>query len=303
MYSFIIPLYKDQKVFRAIESFLECRGYRGAECLIVMNGTPDDLKKKVLERYKKIQNIRIYYSDNPSIAYSRNLGILKAKHDYMIFLDSDCYLRKDFIEIADQFIEGADVLKGRMIFRHTDNPYDENYSKLRDHWYNKRPRAFYTPDLIVNKKVFEKVGYYDPELSGGEDAEWSREANKKWDLKTAYIKDLIMYHAPDPPPSLVKVSYKYGYKLGRSLRLKPGILPDLRIIASSVYFDLSALDLFESVSFNLLVFKFSVANIIGITLGYLSAAEFKTRIHLHSMNYPHSKRIVEDTLRQYIKLQ
>lgn len=91
--SVIIPVYNaDPFLRRAVESSLEQEEV--AEIILVEDGSQDDSLSlcQLFEReHEKIFLYRHPRGENRGAGYSRNLGIEKAKHEYIAFLDVDDY--------------------------------------------------------------------------------------------------------------------------------------------------------------------------------------------------------------------
>jgi glycosyltransferase involved in cell wall biosynthesis len=97
-FSIILPTYNRAELFlkRAIDSVVR-QSYKDWELIIVDNNSTDSTKDLV-GSYSG-NNIRLYSIQNEgNIAKSRNLGISKAKGEFIAFLDSDDYWRADKLE-------------------------------------------------------------------------------------------------------------------------------------------------------------------------------------------------------------
>ena len=88
LFSIILPTYnREKKIVNAIQSVLD-QTYKSWELIIIDNNSTDNTKK-IVEQFKN-DNLFFYQLDNNGIiAKSRNLGINKAKGEYICFLDSD----------------------------------------------------------------------------------------------------------------------------------------------------------------------------------------------------------------------
>ncbi len=98
MISIIVPVYNTEKYLeKCIDSILN-QTYVDFEIIIINDcslGNADEIIKKYSDkRIKYIKN-----KTNKGIGYNRNLGIKKSKGDYICFIDSDDYIREDFLEL------------------------------------------------------------------------------------------------------------------------------------------------------------------------------------------------------------
>lgn len=84
----IIPTYnRASTICRAIESVLK-QTYSNIELIIVDDGSTDETKL-LLKQYKQNENLKIIETTNLGVSCARNLGVARAKGDYISFLDSD----------------------------------------------------------------------------------------------------------------------------------------------------------------------------------------------------------------------
>ncbi|AOP34575.1 glycosyl transferase [Leptospira tipperaryensis] len=86
----IIPTYnREQKVLNAIESVLK-QTQLPAEILIVDDGSMDETVANIRERFSNsIQRIQILSKEHKGVSSARNLGVEKARSNWIAFLDSD----------------------------------------------------------------------------------------------------------------------------------------------------------------------------------------------------------------------
>ena len=99
--SVIIPYYNMQDyVEEAIESVKQ-NSYKEVEIIIVNDGSPDkEAKAKLDEISKSMPGLIILHKENGGLGSARNHGIKHAKGEYVLCLDSDDILHKEFIELG-----------------------------------------------------------------------------------------------------------------------------------------------------------------------------------------------------------
>ncbi|HBZ5596737.1 glycosyltransferase [Klebsiella pneumoniae] len=89
--SFVIPLYNTEKyIVDCIDSILEQKeiDLSLVEIIVVDDGSTDN-SLAMLERYSENKNITVIKKNNSGISLTRNLGVERAKGNYIFFLDSD----------------------------------------------------------------------------------------------------------------------------------------------------------------------------------------------------------------------
>jgi len=205
--SVIIPTYNCVKyVAKAINSVLE-QTYKDYEIVIVDDGSSDDTKK-VIEPYLIQNNVRYIYQENRGLAAARNTAIRNSKGKYIALLDADDYwspikLEKQ-VSVFEMKPEVEFIHSNMYLFDEHKESRAQKYSMNID--YNKlTPKAlfkkilFWEADVfvttaIIKKTVFDKIGYFDENLSylGCEDREfWLRLVQK---CKTFFLNDYLAYY-------------------------------------------------------------------------------------------------------------
>lgn len=97
--SIIIPVYKTERYLRQCLDSVINQTFDDFEVVCVNDGSPDN-SVTILEEYSK-RDPRITYisQTNQGLSAARNTGILHSGGEYILTLDSDDYLDKDFLKI------------------------------------------------------------------------------------------------------------------------------------------------------------------------------------------------------------
>lgn len=99
-FSIIVPVYNvEDYIEKCIES-IEKQTYKDYEIIIVNDGTKDKSIDKIKDKKVKIINQK-----NKGLSAARNKGVEYAKGDYLIFLDSDDYWKKDLLKEINKSLE------------------------------------------------------------------------------------------------------------------------------------------------------------------------------------------------------
>ena len=94
--SIIVPVYNTGKyIQKCIESLLS-QTYKNLEILLINDGSTDNSEQIILS-YKD-KRIKYTSKENEGIGKTRNLGIDLATGDYLMFIDSDDYIKEDCVE-------------------------------------------------------------------------------------------------------------------------------------------------------------------------------------------------------------
>ena len=91
--SVIIPVYNTQEYLReCIDSVLN-QNFQDIEIICINDGSTDNSQDILDEYHKKDIRFKVFTQKNQGLAKSRNVGLNHAKGEYVIFLDSDDYLK------------------------------------------------------------------------------------------------------------------------------------------------------------------------------------------------------------------
>ena len=173
-FSVIVPCYKQAHLLpKAIESVLAQAEDVELELIVVDDGSPDDASE-VAARYPGVIVIR---QDNAGLCAARNRGILRSTGRYLLFLDSDDYLRPGMLAAAARAFAAepeAAVVHGlaevidendRQVlaeFGGSDLSGDAFHTLLRNNV--GPPNTF-----VVRRDVLARVGLFDVSLRSCED--------------------------------------------------------------------------------------------------------------------------------------
>lgn len=105
MISIIIPIYNSELYLRKCLDSIISQTYKDLEIILVDNNSTDSSIEICKEYAEKDRRIRLMQETKKGAAAARNLGIKVAKGNYITFVDSDDYLRKDAYEILVDTIQ------------------------------------------------------------------------------------------------------------------------------------------------------------------------------------------------------
>ena len=221
MVSVIIPVYNVEKFLnRCVDSILS-QTYKNIEIILVDDGAQDSSPQICDEYAHKDIRVKVIHKNNGGLASARNAGLKVAKGDYILFVDSDDWIKditvEELLNIAVKnqvdFVRFIPVSAG-----YPDRPDGTpiNFGTedfMEDGVYNKEkmirdiyPRLFVTPQLtmgpivaawrsLYNRKfLVDNNLYFDEEVKYSEDAIFS--------AKVVYNSNKFYY---------IKVGYYYNY--------------------------------------------------------------------------------------------
>lgn len=96
--SMIVPVYNTEKYLRECLESLVHQTYQNIEILLINDGSTDDSQNIIDEYSEKYDFVTGITKENGGSSSARNLGLRKAKGEFVIFVDSDDYVDKCYAE-------------------------------------------------------------------------------------------------------------------------------------------------------------------------------------------------------------
>ena len=223
--SLYIPVYNGEST---IESVLKSafKLNPSPDEIIVINDGSSDNTSNILERYK--DRISIFRNNtNKGLAYSRNVGISKSRHENVASLDSDVEVSEDWLknlfEVKTKFKSA--ICGGILLEKYKDkNMYNQwrhvhatqnNYGK-EDIENLKRPIS--GSNSLLSKTAWVKAGGYDEQYkTNGEDSTFCQKL-LKCDYKISYSSKAKAYHLRNDNLISLVNSVRRAYIYGAGLK-------------------------------------------------------------------------------------
>ena len=110
MISIIVPIYNTEKYLdRCIQSIL-AQIYTDFELLLIDDGSTDS-SGVICDRYVELDSrVRVFHKKNGGASSARNIGLDNANGEWVMFVDSDDYLRCNALDILYRNIGDNDVV-------------------------------------------------------------------------------------------------------------------------------------------------------------------------------------------------
>lgn len=128
--SLIIPTWNGREL---LEEFLPsiaeaCRCYAGpTEIVVVDDGSTDRTQEFLTQKFPDIRVLRL--PQNRGYGYASNYGIEQCRHDWVVLLNNDVFVKKDFLRYLPPHFNEEDVFAVRIrVFRLKDKEALENGS-------------------------------------------------------------------------------------------------------------------------------------------------------------------------------
>lgn len=173
--SIIIPVYNTEKYLKeCLDSvLLEIKEQKNIEVILIDDGSTDD-SSKIYKSYSQ-SNFKHFKNENHGVSYSRNEGLKKAKGTWVMFLDSDDLLSKNWSHVINEELNSKDD-----IIYFFDKKEEVGKEKLLDNIVGLNPIYPYLtfPGARIFRRCFlEKNNIlFQEEIINGEDLLFNLEA-------------------------------------------------------------------------------------------------------------------------------
>ena len=201
--SIVVAIYnRKDELFELLNSLTQ-QTDKEFEIIIVDDGSLIDLKLTI-QNFDEMLDIKYFKKDNSGPGLTRNYGAKRAANEWLVFVDSDVIVEKDYIENikkdiqtipcdafggADKAHKGFNLMQKAISYSMTSVFTTGGIRGSKKAVSKFQPRSF---NMGVKKSVFEKVGGFS-EMRIGEDPDLSMTL---WEngFTTAFFDDIAVYH-------------------------------------------------------------------------------------------------------------
>ena len=212
--SIIVPCYKQAHFLKeSLQSVLD-QTYLNWECIIVNDGSPDDTERIAKQWGVRDSRFKYLKKENGGLSSARNAGIAFSDGEYILPLDADDYIHKDYLAKLVPELKQDDSLA-------IVSCYSKFFKKSLDEIvYELKPvGSTYHYLLYVNRLIatslyrrrcWEEVGGYDESMKKGfEDWEfWIAITKQGWKYKV--VEEFLFYYRKSRKSMLVDTVNKHA---------------------------------------------------------------------------------------------
>lgn len=103
-YSFIVPIYNSSLYLSECINSILNQDYNNYEIILINDGSTDDSIDICNEYRKKYKNIKLINQKNSGVSIARNNGIQNSNGEYILFVDSDDTIEKNYLSMIEKNI-------------------------------------------------------------------------------------------------------------------------------------------------------------------------------------------------------
>ncbi len=123
-FSVVVPVYNVEKYLKECVDSILSQTFEDFELILVNDGSKDSSPAICDEYAKKDRRVKVIHKENGGLSDARNVGTKSAVGEYVIYIDSDDYVREnDFLQsIYDKAKNGTEIIcyKFSKYFENTD---------------------------------------------------------------------------------------------------------------------------------------------------------------------------------------
>lgn len=211
--SVVVPVFNSGKAIEPLVESLLCQDYpRDSFEIIMVDNNSNDTTKDIIRNYPVV----LLEENTLQSSYSaRNKGIEHAKGELIAFTDSDCRADRSWLRegAAKMIADGADMVAGRISFIFS---FNAGASELYDSLFNlqneilvKSRKCSTTCNLLVKKKLFDRIGAFPRGAFTGGDIQWTGNAVKKG-ARLVFCEAMVVHHPARTFKELMEKQFRVG---------------------------------------------------------------------------------------------
>ncbi len=191
--SVIVPVYNvEQYLPRCIDSIL-AQTVTNFELLLIDDGSKDNSSKICDEYAEKNKHIHVFHKKNGGVSSARNVGLENAKGEWIAFIDSDDYIKNDYLESFFKYGKldlYTHVIQGFYVFDNKGIINNTNKSLLYSHYkYINIKSNKYNP-AIEKYRLFQRTEVWGKLFS----LSLIKSNNIRFDERIKVYEDGIFWH-------------------------------------------------------------------------------------------------------------
>lgn len=122
MISVIVPVYNVEPYLKVCLDSILAQTYEDLEILIVDDGSNDG-SSDICDEYRKDGRVEVFHTENRGLSCARNLGLEKAKGEYISFVDSDDWIDNNALQTLLRYAvdNNADIVSSAFYLEWKDH--------------------------------------------------------------------------------------------------------------------------------------------------------------------------------------
>lgn len=159
--SIIVPVYNTSSYLEKCLDSIYNQTFKDYQLICVDDGSSDN-SLQILKKYQnKIKNLKIISQKNQGVAAARNTALSHATGDYIIFIDSDDYIKENYLEVLynESCKNNSDVVICNFYryFEKIDKEIPVYIKKKRGQYTKEEILNSLIPDILIHSYLWNKL--------------------------------------------------------------------------------------------------------------------------------------------------
>ena len=140
IFSIVIPTFNRAHLITETVDSVLAQTYSQFEVIIVDDGSTDNTKQVIGNKYKNDSRVRYFYKKNEERGAARNFGLKNAKGQYALFFDSDDLMHSNHIETLYSYIfklGNVNYIATKHDWMYKNKRRPSTIQKVKEGWYGK----------------------------------------------------------------------------------------------------------------------------------------------------------------------
>ena len=216
--SIIVPFYNVESYLRQCLDSLVSQSYSNIEILLIDDGSTDKSGNIADEYAQRDNRIRAFHQPNGGISAARNKGLDVMSGDYVMFVDGDDYVDKDYCKVALNLAieKHVDIVSFGYCLFIEQNGFIERNATRNPRLLNKEEaileliRRREVMNNFVWNKIFKSQLFRDVKFPEGQTFEDVAIMHLLFDQVTCvYLSDKVLYYYRRERRGSITTSYKF----------------------------------------------------------------------------------------------
>jgi len=168
--SIVIPVLNDDFIYKCLNFILENFNKKipkNKQIIVINDQKSNEIFSQKLKAFCKDNKIDYHKSEKPGASFNRNKGIELAKGEKIIFIDSDCFPSKKWLNEMEESLKDFDIVEGKVSYAAKENPLFDRFVENKS-----TPNRFLTANLGIRKVVGQKCKFDDRFIVFREDTDF-----------------------------------------------------------------------------------------------------------------------------------
>ena len=215
LFSVIIPIYNAEKYLAyCIDSILS-QEFNSLEIILINDGSSDNSEQICKYYASKDSRIHVFSKKNEGVSSARNLGLSKAKGEWICFIDADDLLKENFFSDAyntiklkniDLYTFGCNTLKNNIEKKLFS--YKEGYYNINTFWHEQYHHLASWGYLLSKNIIKNSQLKFSTQLIMSEDRVFMAEYFLHCNIIYSTSKNYYLYRLTDESACGSKMTYK-----------------------------------------------------------------------------------------------